>query len=600
MIEATGSNLLVRLLESLGIDVVAGVPGGTVSTLAVEIGAAKEINHILVQNEAAAAFAADVYFRVSGRLMAIMLHSSPGVGNALTAISAAYLDSSSMLIIAGEVDRDLIGRGAIHDLSRGSDGEVAQLLGRVTKRTWQTHSALQIVEHVLRATKLAIVQRPGPVALSVFKDIWTERVEIPTWPSPVGYSVSARSAADPGEVERAVQLLANARRPMILAGNGVNISRARAGLRALAEKLQAPVATTSGGKGAFPEDHPLSVGVIGWVGTSSANWTGSNADVVLALGSRLSDSTTSGWQPGVSFDFSHTKLIHLDIDPEIIGNVYPADVALLGDAGATIDELIGRLDGPAALPDWRAEVERAKADWVQVVQECVEMPGDLLQIGYVVAALRAKTSGTPVNLVTDIGNHSSWLVQQFPAAADDIIITSMGAGTMGIAPSGAVGAALARPQARTVAWVGDGGMAMTSYVLPTLAQYRLPVTVIVLDNGGFSSVEKAMTRRLGSHAFARFDGSGSNPNYRIDFSMLANACGVEARRVTTQQELEDALEWALASDEPCLLDVIVDPLSNFPDGGGQRREQLWGHQLGSIYPWAPIEPTDESRTAEVS
>jgi acetolactate synthase I/II/III large subunit len=365
-----------------------------------------------------------------------------------------------------------------------------------------------------------------------------------------------------------------------VAGNGVNLSRARAELAAVAERLGAPVATTVSGKGAFPEDHPLSVGVIGWVGTAAANRAGREADLVLTVGARMSEATTSSWQPGASFDFRTARLIQCDVEPDEISNVYAADVALIGDARRTLIDL-GELRG-APDPSWLRSIWAERATWRDVVRDLAESTSDPRPVGPVVAALRRYLHAQPVTIVCDFGKHAKWIAQQFEVHVGDTVLSSMGAGTMGIGPSGAIGAALGAPENRTVAWVGDGGMAMSLPVLATAAEYQVPVLFIVINDQAFGEIVNLQQQRFGRTVFAEFNGNGRNPGYQLDIAGVAEASGVPARRVATGDDLNTAMEWGLAQRGPALLDISVDRRSRVPLAGGFKLTDIWNHP---IQPW---------------
>jgi acetolactate synthase I/II/III large subunit len=582
---ATTAQLMIRALADTGVEVVSGIPGHTNFAFADALVDEPRIRPFLIRHESIAAFAADVYYRVSGKPMAVFAHTFAGTANLVTGIGTAYADSSAMLVIHGEEVRETLGRGAYQEFSRGMDADTAQLLRHVTKRAWQTHTPLQVVEQTVRALRTATTGRPGPVSLSVFFELWEQEVEIPAWPDLTGY-LPATSASRPTAeaVDRAVATLTAAKRPLIVAGNGVNLGRARAQLLAFAETTGIPVATTVTGKGAFPEDHAQSVGVVGWVGTEVANWASQQADVVLAVGSRMTEASTSSWQPNGAFDPNRTVLIQSDIDPTEIGNVFPVGTGLLGDAGAVLTDLTEALDAWTVPADWRAEVGRRRDEWAQVALDALSKSGQPLPVGPVLSALRDQTGDQPLNVVCDVGKHHKWIVQQFPVHAGDMVVSSMGSGTMGIGPCGAVGAALGRPEARTIAWVGDGGMSMSLPVLPTVAEHNLPVLFLVIDDGAYGAVVNSQLKRYGRTSFAEFNGGGAR-DYRLDLAAVAEASGVPARRVSTVDDYKSALDWGLQQDGPALIDVEVDRASAAPSGGGFKLGDMWNHP---IFPWVGV------------
>jgi acetolactate synthase I/II/III large subunit len=583
-VKAIGSQLLTHLLKKAGIDVVSGIPGHTVFPFANAVGAEPGLRPLLVRNEAVSAFAADAYFRVSGRMMAVFGHSLPGVANMAAGIGNAYADSSAMLIVAGETATEASGRGAYQELARSTDKDMPQLLRHITKRSWQPQTPTQLVEHTLRALKVATSGRPGPVALHVPQEIWEQEAEIPDWPSVDGFLIGNAYRPDANAIERAAALLERAERPLILAGNGVNLARAQGALVELAEMLDAPVATTVTGKGAFPENHPLAVGVIGWVGTACANWAGQNADLVLAIGSRMTEGTTSSWQPGVSLAVPDCALIQCDVEPTEIANVFPVDVALIGDARLTILDLCAALNGPQSHQSWCDAVRAEREGWLAAVAEAAAVTGgEPLPVAPVVAALREVAGEQPLAIVCDVGKHAKWIAQQFEARAGDIVVSSMGAGTMGIGTCGAVGVALGAPNHKAIAWVGDGGLSMTSFVLPTVAEYRLPVIYVVIDDQSFGEVANLQEMRFGKTIFSEFTANGANPDYRFDIAALASVAGIPNRKVSKPDEVTSAFEWAFAQDGPVLLDVLVDRRSRVPAAGGSKLTDIWNHPIS---PWA--------------
>ncbi|MHB8672997.1 MAG: thiamine pyrophosphate-binding protein [Candidatus Limnocylindrales bacterium] len=578
----TGSRLLAQTLRAAGVRIVSGIPGHTVFPFANGITEVPGLEPFLVRHEAISAFAADVYFRVTGELMAVFAHSLPGVSNMVAGIANAYADSSAMIVIVGETATEASGRGAYQELARSFDGDVPQLLRHITKRSWQVRTPSQLVEHTLRAVKVATSGRPGPVALHVSQEVWDQDVDVPSPTDVGGFLVRNAFRPTAEAVDRAADMLSRAERPLLLAGNGVILSRAQTELVSLAERLNAPVATTVSGKGAFPEDHPLSVGVIGWVGTAPANFAGRRADVVLAIGARLTEVTTSSWQPDASFNFPTARLIQCDVEPVEIANVFPVDVALVGDARHTLVDLIQAVPMRAG-DQWLQDVAAEKRIWRSTTRELADSVGDPRPVGPVVAALRAATEGAPVTIVCDIGKHAKWIAQQFEARRGDTIISSMGAGTMGIGPCGAVGAALALPNSRTIAWVGDGGMAMSAYVLPTAAEHQLPIAFVVIDDRAFGEIVNIQEQRFGRTIFSEFNAGGRNPEYSLDLATLAAAAGVPSQRVGPGDNLRAAMDWALSQQGPVLLDILVDRKSRVPSAGGFKLTDVWNHP---IHPWA--------------
>lgn len=596
--KVTGAKLLTSVLADAGVEIVAGIPGHTIFTFANAVPEQPALRPLLVRHEAIASFAADVYFRLTGRLMAVFTHSIPGAANAAVGIANAYADSSAMLVITGETAKDSLGRSAYQELARAYDGDTAQWLRHITKKAWQPQTPLQIVEHALRAIKVATSGRPAPVVLDVFQDLWDQEVEVPDLPSAAGFLVRDETRPNAASVDRAAELLKRAERPLIVAGNGVNLGRAQAELVAFAEATNIPVATTVTGKGAFPEDHRLSLGIIGWVGTAPANHAGRGADVILSIGSRMSESTTSSWQYGVTFRLPGQTLIQSDIDVAEIANVFPVDTALVGHAREVLRDLRDATGKVGDHLDWLRELAGKKQAWAAVREANARDESSPIKVGRVVDSLRHAMNGTSVNVICDVGKHHKWIAQQFEVHAGDAVVSSMGAATMGIGPCGAVGAALGRPESKTVAWTGDGGLTMVPFVLPTVAEYKLPIVYVVIDDGAYGAVANIQQARFGRTVYSEFTGNGTNPDYVLDVARLSESCGVPARKVTDPREVDRAMAWAMEQDGPALIDVIVDRKSVAPDGGGTKLASIWDHP---IYPWArrPVS-NDTQRAAPVA
>lgn len=570
----TGAEVMADVLAAAGVTVVGGIPGHTIGDFALAVGAHDSLSELLVRHEATAAFAADVYHRVGGGLMALFTHAFPGAANALTGVANAYADYSSLVWIAGNTASAGIGRGGYQELSRQIDDDLTELMRPAVKRLWRPRTADDIAHNLLAALRESRSGRPGPVALNVSQEMWTQiatgargRIDIDRY-----VFADDRPRPDTVHVAAAADLLAGARRPVILAGNGVNLARARGELRSFARRRGIPVATTASGKGAFPETDDLSVGVAGWVGTGTANFATTHADVLLVLGARLSEPTSSSWVEGTTFSDA-TRIIQVDADASGLANAYPVEVPVIGHLASVLSDLDAALDDRSlsSLDAWYADIAEARREWKET-ELVSQTPGSIGQIGTgaVVVALR-RAFPAAINLVNDCGKHHKWVAQQFVAGDDDYVVSSMGGASMGIGLAGAIGAHLARPEARTVAWLGDGGMAMSLSALPTIAEYRLPITTVVIDDASYGVVHNTQMAQVGRTAFADFDGSGTNPDYRLDFTAVAEGCGMPARTVSDPAMLDDAFDWAAAQTGPCLLTVLSDRGSQHPDGGGVLR-----------------------------
>jgi acetolactate synthase I/II/III large subunit len=572
-VNLTGADILSQILSDAGITVVSGIPGHTVTDFALSVGArGKTFTQLLVRHEASAAFAADAYFRVSGRLMAPFTHAFPGALNAITAVANAYADYSSMLLVAGNTASVSVGRGGYQELSRQVNDDLTQLLRPAVKRVWQPRNAADLAHNAMAAVREATSGRPGPVALCVSQEIWSQEVSVTGPPNVGGFLHRASPRPDSDSVESAAALLASAQRPVILAGNGVNLARARSQLRNLADTYGMPVATTAAGKGAFPENHRLSLGVAGWVGTGTANEATRSADVILVLGARLAETTASSWVPGATFG-EMPRIIHADIDLAGVANAYPAEQVLIGDLKASMEDLHSALSDSrlSDLNSWLGHLAHARDDWAKVASDSQAGGSEgAIGTGAVVQSLR-RALPDPLNMVNDCGKHHKWVVQQLEARDDDYIVSSMGGASMGIGLAGAIGAHLARPSVPTVAWLGDGGMSMSLAALPTVGEYNLPIITVVIDDASYGVIHNTQMAMAGRAAFADFDGSGTNPGYRLDFTEVAKGCGIPGRTVTDAGQLDETFKWAAELGGPAMITVHSDKGSVQPPGGGTLR-----------------------------
>ena len=579
-----GAELMTKVLKQAGIDVVGGIPGHTVLGLANAIGRADGITPMLFRHEATATFAADVYFRLSGRLMAVFTHAFPGLTNGLVGISNAYADSSAMLVISGQTARASLGRGAYQEFSRQFDGDTAQLLRHSVKRVYQPHGAADLVDKTWSAIRLARSGRPGPTAIDVFEEIWDEEVVVDDFPPIEQYVFDTRTRPSQELIDRAHSLLLTAKRPVIVCGHGALLSRSLDLIRQYAEVMGIPVATTGAGKGAFPETHPLSLGTVGWVGTSVANWATRNADVILCLGARLSETTSSSWQPGITFEPS-TKIVQVDIEDQSLAQAYPIEVGMVGDIGLVIQDLLQLTaeNDPAPahdVGDWLSRIDDEKVAWREVVKQSRE-PGSSgrIGLGYVVESLEKEFRDVPINLVCDVGKHHKWIMQQYTARDIDRVVNSVAGGAMGIGAAGALGAVMGRPDARTISWNGDGGMSMMLPAWLTAAEYQFPIIFLVANDQSYGAVANIQQAHYGNTVYSEFDAGGARETaYQFDASAVASAAGIPSMLVDQPGQVPSALAWAANESGPAVLDIRCDRHSVVPSGGGKYIHDYWNHR----------------------
>jgi acetolactate synthase-1/2/3 large subunit len=420
-----------------------------------------------------------------------------------------------------------------------------------------------------------VTGRPGPVVLDVPFDIFKEAAAEET-PDPLDWNtnISSRCGADPEGVATAVDMLLKAERPVILVGQGVRYGGASADLVALAERLQIPVASSASGLGAIPSDHPLALGLVSRGGLYHANHAARQADVLLALGVRFDDRTSSSWLPGYSFTIPPTKLIHVDIDPEEIARNYPVALGLMADVRTFLRQVLGEVerrknveDRAAARKKWLAAIQGYRREWQVLVA-----PGfkdEAMPINPQRAAHEIdRALPDDAILVSDIGVHHNWLLQFCKPKRPDSLIGSMGFGPMGFGVAGVLGAKLAAPERPCVGVVGDGAFFMHASVLGTAIEYELPVVWVIWNNYAYASIRGLQRGYLGGRELATdFKHPRTGAPYNPDFAAMARSAGVEGVTIERPGDLADAVRAAIASGKPYLIDAIIGADKN-PGGAG--------------------------------
>ena len=441
---------------------------------------ADEIKTISSRHETVSGFMADVYYRVSGQPTATFTSCGPGSVNLPIALANAYLDSVPFLAVTGNIPTSQFGRGAFQELYRQYQADFPSTVRAMCKRVFQPTRGEQVPLMMRQAWKTMVTGRPGPVVLDVPFDIFKEdaATEVPD-PREWSANISCRCGADPEGVAAAVDMLTNAERPAILVGQGVRYGGAAAELLALAERLQIPVGASASGLGAIDVNHPLSLGLVSRGGLYQANAAMRQADVLLALGVRFDDRTSSSWLQGYSFTIPPTKLIHVDIDPDEIGRNYPVALGLMADVRTFLRQLLAEIetrDPPRTTParqQWLARIDGWRREW-----EAVVAPGytdDTTPINPQRAAHEiGKALPEDAILVSDIGVHHNWLLQFCKPTRSDSLIGCMGFGPMGFGVAGVLGAKLAAPDRPCVSVCGDGAFFMHASVLGTAVEYGIP------------------------------------------------------------------------------------------------------------------------------
>jgi acetolactate synthase-1/2/3 large subunit len=548
---------LTDYLERIGVEVIFGLCGHTVIAL-LEALERSRIRFITTRHEQIAAHAADGYARATGKVGVVLTHLGPGLTNAVTGVANAALDSIPMVVIAGDIPSHYFGRHAHQEIQLHADADQSQMYRPFCKRVYRVDRVGDLPRIVERAFHLAQTGRPGPVLVDVPMDIFS--ADLPVGAFRDGQSPTTRPTIDSETAERIVEALASAQRPVIYAGGGVLSSRAAGQRAAHAEALEVPVAHSLMGKGALPDTHPLLLGMTGYWGTPIANDSCRTADVILAVGTRLAETSSSSWYPQYTFRIPPTRLIHIDADPAEIGRNFPTELGVIADARLALGALARAAKGRrhADRGALRAEIARRRAEYV--AQFAAQWASDQypLRPERILSELR-RALPEDGYVVTDVGWNKNGVAQQFPITVPGTFITPSGLATMGFGPAAALGVKYGRPDRAVVALIGDGGFGANPSVLATAVEANLAVVWVVMDNAAFGTIAGLEQGAYGTTYGCVFQRNGEC--YRVDYAQLARGYGVEGIYVRAADELAPALEKALASGEPTLIQV---PMENAP------------------------------------
>jgi len=542
----TAIQLLLKYLEAEKVEYIFGIPGGPLMPLYEAMFDSGRVRHILAKHEEGAAFMADGYARVRGGLGVCCATTGPGATNALTGVACAYMDSVPILLLTAQVALNAFGKGAAQESSfYGVD--VVELYKPVTKASLMLLSGEKMSETARFVLRTALSGRPGPVHLSLPADLVKKNVPLDLVP-PSRYRASLENF-DRGAVKEACRLLAAAKRPAILCGHGVYMSRAWPELKRLAERLGAPVATTPKGKGLFPEDHLLSLGVFGFAGSPQADavMLSGDTDVLLTVGTSLGELRPT------------QALIQIDVDPREIGKNYPAELGVVGDAKTVLNEMLFQLDRDQR---WKeGDASAARAERVKAIKAAhprtVRSEGfdDLSTPLKPQRLMRELREAAPANAIyfVDIGNVMAWALHFFPVYEPGTFHINLGLASMGHAVAAAIGGKLAAPDRPVIALVGDAAFAMNGMEVHAAVEFNVPVIWIVMNNGGHGMV--CHGERL------QFKGKFQTGKFRVplDIAALAEAMGALGLKVEKPGELAGALATALRSGRPTVIDVRTDP-----------------------------------------
>lgn len=550
----TGAEALMRSLEHEGVKTIFGYPGGSIMPVFDALYDHRQtLNHILVRHEQGAAHAAQGFARVSGQVGVCLVTSGPGATNTITGIADAMIDSTPIVVIAGQVGTGFLGTDAFQEV------DLVGITQPITKWSYQIRRAEDVPWAVARAFYIARSGRPGPVVLDFAKNAQVDKMEYA--PVTVDFIRSYQPVPDMDEeaIREAADLINAAERPLVLVGQGVELGNAQAELRAFIEKAELPAGRTLLGLSALPTDHPLNKGMLGMHGNLGPNINTNKCDVLIAVGMRFDDRVTGN----VATYAPQAKIIHFDIDPAEIDKNIKTDVAVLGDCKQTLPAVTELLK-PATHKEWLdsfctyEEVEEEK-----VIRPELYRSGRELSMGEVARAV-SEATGNDAILVTDVGQNQMLSARYFKYTRERSIVTSGGLGTMGFGLPAAIGATFGRPDRTVCVFMGDGGLQMNLQELGTVMEQKAPVKMILLNNNYLGNV-----RQWQAMFFNRR--YSFTPMLNPDYMQIASAYGIPSRRVMERAELADAIREMLATDGPFLLEACVEEEGNVmpmtPPGG---------------------------------
>jgi len=550
----TGAEILIDALCYEGVDTIFGYPGGAVLHIYDELWRARErVTHYLVRHEQGAVHMAEGYARSTGKVGCVLVTSGPGATNAVTGIANAYMDSTPIVVITGQVPRHLIGTDAFQEV------DTVGITRPCVKHNYLVRDPRDLAAVVLEAFHLARTGRPGPVVIDIPKDVTAARSSYSRLDHVSFPFSTSRKKAPQADVAKAVTKILNAKRPVLYVGGGIANSGADEPLRAFAEAFQLPVAPTLMGLGGFQSGHQLSLGMLGMHGTYAANMAVAESDLLIAIGVRFDDRVT-----GKLATFApHASIIHVDIDPANIGKNVAPTLSIAADAQEVLEQFLSYTKQIKAA-ELKKSVAAREAWWDKIrawqLSQPLRFSGSQSQIKpqSVIRELHKLTKGEAI-ITTDVGQHQMWVAQFYPFTRTRQLITSGGLGTMGFGLPAAVGAQLASPDRLVVAVVGDGGFQMTNQELATAVQYNLPVKILIMNNGYLGMV------RQWQEMF--YDRTYSEVDISVapDFVKLAEAYGAAGFRATKPDELHDVLSAALNHKGVAVIDIVVSKEENvFP------------------------------------
>ena len=563
----TGGEVVVKHLTREGVPYIVGIPGHGVLGLFDAIRREEQagnIKYIQVKHEQAAAAIADGYYRVRGEPLAVFASIGPGTLNLSIGLGTAYVDSTAFLALCGDTHVHMKGVGVLQEVERYQDSNIVRSLEPLAKRSWRAESAGQIPRIMRRAFSQMSTGRPGPCVVTLPMDV--QAAEYNAEYLMLNAELKSTPCADKIAIEKAIALMKTAKRPVILAGGGALYSKAGEKIVQLAERWGAAMVTTLAAKGTVAETHAQYCFHTGSKGTPIGLEICRKADVVLALGTRFADETTCSYRKGAAFNFPETKLVHVDLDAGEIGKNYDADVGIVGDLNDSLAQMLALEPAFEVNREYLDEIKALRQSWFDYLKEKRARDTDKVTISQLTGIMNEMLPEDTI-IATSSGNTQAQLFQEYCYPKAYCNLTTGGFSTMGWAVPAAVGAKLAAPERPVVAFLGDGDFLMTMQELSTMAQYDIPVIVLLADNSGWMAIKDLQIDALGEETAFGNDFTLDGLPASTDYAMIAQAFGIDSYRVNVIEGVKAALREALACGKPAL--IHVDVCREHPDSGGK-------------------------------
>lgn len=557
-----GGDLIADFLISEGVEYVFGICGhGNVGMLDSLHSRSDKIKLVSPRHEQTAAHMADAYFRVKHRPAATLTSCGPGSANLTMGIANAFADSSAVYVLSANVPTQQFNRGPFQEMYRHKEADFPSMMRPIVKRVYQPTRVEMLPLALRQSYDVMLGGRPGPVLVDIPFNLFVEEADVQLETAQVRRT-ARRSGAAPDDVSAVLDVLLKSERPVLFIGHGVTLSEASAELVEVAEKLCIPVISSPNGMGCMPMDHKLSLGFIGRNGAFPANQAGRYTDAILCVGARFDDRSSSSWLPGYSWNIPPAKLMQVDVDVDEIGRNYPVNLGIVADARTflrqLLDEAARRGVGRIARDPWLDAIAEWKKEWRAFTEPNFSIASSPLRPEAVVSGVR-KVLPDDAIISLDSGIHHNWFMQFWEARQPQAMLNAWGFSGMGFGVSGILGAKLAAPDRPCVSICGDGGFTMTPHVLCTAVEYDIPCVWVVWNNFAWAAIRDIQYGLFGGreHGTAFYSGENRQP-YNPDFAALARAHGVDAATVKHADEFPAALEAAIKSGKPYLLDVHVD------------------------------------------